>query len=295
MGSRNSDNAGESPFSSAAGRIPLDPRSLKLRRDIVGVLAAARRGHVGGAFSLVEMLRVLYDDVLRQRPSEPHWPDRDRFILSKGHGCLALYVLLAEKGFFSADELRRFCMFGGILGGHPDGRKIPGVEVSTGSLGHGLSLAVGMAMGLRMSRLPARVFVVLGDGECNEGSVWEGALSAAQHGLGALTVLVDYNKMQSYGEVRDILALEPFAAKWADFGFDVAEVNGHDVDALRRELNSRTPEGRRPKAVICHTVKGKGAAFAEGNPAWHHKSRFSDGDISALMAALEDSACAKPA
>ena len=280
-------------LAASAKTIALDARSLELRREIVRVLASARRGHLGGAFSLVEMLRVLYDDVLLYRASEPLWPDRDRFILSKGHGCLALYVLLAEKGFFPKDELQRFCAFDGILGGHPDGRKIPGVEVSTGSLGHGLSLAIGMALEARISRRTHRIFVVLGDGECDEGSIWEGALSAGKHRLDDLAVLIDYNKMQSYGGTQEVLGLEPLGGKWASFGFAVTEVNGHDVSSLRTALQRDPSRGQRPLAVICHTVKGKGVAFAEGNPAWHHKSRISDDDIAALMTALGGPACAK--
>ena len=290
---RDSLTMNESPLAAAAKTIALDPRARHLRREIVRVLAAARRGHLGGAFSLVEILRVLYDDVLRYKAAEPRWPDRDRFILSKGHGCLALYVLLADKGFFPKEELLRFCAFDGILGGHPDGRKIPGIEVSTGSLGHGLSLGIGMALAARMARQTHRVFVVLGDGECNEGSIWEAALSAGQHRLNNLTVLVDYNKMQSYGGTQQVLGLEPLAGKWASFGFGVAEVNGHDVAALRATLGCASDE-QRPRVVICHTVKGKGAAIAEGNSAWHHKSRISDEEIAALMTALEEPACARP-
>jgi len=283
-----------SDFAAAAQSIALDARSLALRRGIVRTMASARRGHLGSAFSLVEILRVLFDDLLNYRAWEPSWPGRDRFILSKGHGCLALYILLAEKGFFPKEELGRFCSFDGILGGHPDARKIPGVEVSTGSLGHGLPVALGMALAARMSRKPHRVFVVLGDGECNEGSVWEAALSAGKHQASNLTVMVDYNKMQSYASTQEVLGLEPLADKWASFGFAVSEVNGHDVDALRGVLGA-VRDGQRPHAIICHTVKGKGVPFAENNASWHHKSRLSDDDAAALMAALGEAACGRPA
>ncbi len=177
----------------------LDERSVALRRKVLDVLRHSRRGHLGPALSLIEILRVLYDDVLRYDPSRPDWSGRDRCILSKGHGCLALYILLAEKGFFPETELERFCSPGGILGGHPDARKIPGVETSTGSLGHGLSFGVGMALHGKITGASHRVFVVLGDGECDEGSVWEAAMCAGKHGLSNLTAVIDYNKMQSYG------------------------------------------------------------------------------------------------
>ncbi len=275
--------------------ILLDERSMALRRAIVGVLASARRGHLGAAFSLVEILRVLYDDILRYDPANPRWDGRDRCILSKGHGCLALYVLLAEKGFFPASELERFCKVDGILGGHPDSRKVPGVEVSTGSLGHGLPLALGMALHGRIARAPHRVFVVLGDGECNEGSVWEAAMSCAHHGLDQLTVLIDYNHMQSYDTTHAVVELEPFAEKWRSFGFAAVEVDGHDAGALRGVLRSLPLTPGRPSAIVCHTVKGKGFPFAENDPTWHHKSRVSDSDLEHMLKALEEYPCGKPA
>lgn len=256
----------------------LDRRSLELRRSILGMVAAAGRGHIGPAFSVVEILRVLYDDVLRFDPSRPRWVDRDRFLLSKGHGCLALYVLLAEKGFFPASELARFCKKGSFLAGHPV-HEIPGVEASTGSLGHGLSIGVGFALNARYERKGYRTFVVLGDGESNEGSVWEAALHAAKHRLSSLTAIVDYNKQQSYGPTTEVLDLEPFADKWRSFGFAAAEVDGHNVEALRGVLRSVPLEPERPTAVICHTVKGRGLQVAQGNPAWHHHARIAASDI----------------
>lgn len=264
----------------------LDARSIALRRTIVHMLGHGGRGHVGAAFSLVEMLRVLFDDVLRYDPKRPKWPERDRFILSKGHGCLALYALLAEKGFFPEAELWKFCAFDGILGGHPD-PKVPGIEVSTGSLGHGLSVGVGMAVHAQRVHAPQRVFVVLGDGECNEGSVWEAAMCAGKYRLDNLTVLVDYNKMQSYASTFEVLDLEPFLDKWRGCGFAAADVNGHDVAALRRLLRSVPLQAARPTAVICHTVKGKGIAFAEHNLDWHHQSSIKPESVQRLLAALE--------
>jgi len=264
--------------------LPLDARSKALRVAIVQAFASASRGHLGSAFSLVEILRVLYDDVLRFDPARPRWPGRDRMILSKGHGCLALYAILADKGFFPASELGRFCQPDGILGGHPEYGKVPGVEASTGSLGHGLSMGVGMALAIRGQ---GRVFVVDSDGECNEGSLWEAALHAAKHRLDNLTVLVDYNHMQSYGSSAEVLPLDPLAAKWQAFGFAAEEVDGHDPAALRAAL-ARTPfQPGQPSVLICHTIKGKGVPFLEGNAKWHHKTRASEAEIQALMTALE--------
>ncbi len=266
----------------------LDRRSRDLRRTIVGALKAARRGHVGSACSVVEILRVLYDEILRYDPKRPKWPDRDRCILSKGHGCLALYAILAEKGFFPADELSKFCSAEGILGGHPDAGKVPGVEASTGALGHGLSIGIGMALNARHVGSPSRVFVILGDGECNEGSVWEAAMCAGKHKLTHLTAIVDYNKHQSYSSTREVQDLEPFADKWRSFGFAVCEVDGHDVAALRAVFQSLPFETDRPNAVICHTIKGKGVRFAENNMQWHHKNKVTDAEVEALLAAIEE-------
>jgi transketolase len=266
---------------------PLDERSLYLRHLIVRALAGGKRGHIGSSMSLVEIMRVLYDDILRYRPQEPDWQDRDRCILSKGHGCLALYVVLADKGFFPLEVLDTFCKRDSILGGHPEAGKVPGVEASTGSLGHGVPIAVGRAMALRMRKSDSRVFVVTGDGEINEGSVWEAALSASKHRLDNLTLLVDYNKIQSAGLTAEILDLEPLLDKWKSFGFAAAEVDGHDVHALR-DLLRRTPLAPgRPTAIVCHTVKGKGIHFAEHDPEWHHKSSLKPDVIEKIKGALE--------
>lgn len=264
----------------------LDERSRYLRGLVVRGLKGGNRGHVGSSMSLVEILRVLYDDVLRFRPQEPSWPARDRCILSKGHGCLALYALLADKGFFDADHLDRFCHVDGILGGHPEYGKVPGVEASTGALGHGLSIGIGMALAARMQQRDSCVFVVMGDGEINEGSVWEAALCADKHGLSNLCAIVDYNKIQSAGFTREIQDLEPLLDKWRAFGFAVAEVDGHDVKALRQLFQCVPLDAARPTAVVCHTVKGKGLHFAENNPKWHHHSRFQAKELEDIYASL---------
>jgi transketolase len=254
---------------------------------IVNAVCAANRGHIGSAFSLVEILRVLYDDVLKYDPANPGWSGRDRCILSKGHGCLALYAALADKGFFAESELLRFCTPDGILGGHPEYGKVPGVEASTGSLGHGLSIGIGFALNARFESAAHRTFVVISDGESNEGSVWEAALCASKHKLDQLVVLVDYNKQQSYGTTYEVLDLEPLADKWRAFGFAVREVDGHDVFGLRREL-SQTPFQRgKPSLLICHTIKGKGVSFVENNLTWHHKTKITSEEARLLLAELE--------
>jgi len=264
----------------------MDQRSKQLRRSIVDALEGGRRGHLGSSMSMVEILRVLYDSFLQFRPNDPMWTERDRFILSKGHGCLTLYSILADKGFFPNEELLTFCAPTSRLGGHPEFGKLPGVEASTGALGHGLSIGVGMALAARIRKQSYRVVVVTGDGEINEGSVWEAAMSAGKHQLSALTVLVDYNKLQSYGPTREVLDLEPLADKWISFGFEVEEVDGHDVQALEK-LVARLPlNSNKPTAVICHTIKGKGFPFAEGKADWHHKSGLTSKDITAMYDCL---------
>jgi len=268
------------------GLTRLDERSLYLRRQVVKIFEHSRRGHLGATYSLIEILRVLYDDILHYDSSRPKWEKRDRCILSKGHGCLALYVVLADRGFYSETDLWKFCKADGILGGHPDAHKIPGVEASTGALGHGLSIGIGMALAARAGGSSHRVFVVVGDGECNEGSIWEAALSAGNKGLSNLCVMVDYNKQQSYDTTFAVQNLEPFTDKWKSFGFAVGEVDGHDVNALREILSGVPLKRDKPTAIICHTVKGKGVEFAENNLAWHHKSKISDEDLSAMYDAL---------
>ena len=267
---------------------PLDARGIQHRRELLKILEQAQRGHVGSAFSVMEIVRVLYDDVLRFDPMKPRWPDRDRFIFSKGHGCLALYLMLAEKGFFPRAELYKVCQFGAMLGGHPESRKIPGVEASTGALGHGLSIGVGAALAGRIDRRNYRTFVLIGDGESNEGSVWEAALNAGKHKLDSLTVLVDYNKMQSYGTTYEIQDLEPLADKWSSFGFSVREVDGHDLPPLRTALQDVPYDRSRPSVLICHTVKGKGMRTTENNPEWHHKAKLKPEELKQLYTELEE-------
>lgn len=263
----------------------LDERSKYLRRLIVDALKGGGRGHLGSSMSMVEVLRVLYDSVLRYRADDPGWAGRDRFVLSKGHGCLALYAILADKGFFPMEELLGFCRPTSRLGGHPERGKVPGVEASTGALGHGLPIGVGMAAGLRMRRSDARVVVLTGDGEINEGSNWEAAMSASKHRLANLTVMVDYNKLQSYGPTREVLDLEPLVDKWRAFGFATTE-----VDARRRGRGARAARGAaRRRPADGHRVphgEGPRLPLRGGNPDWHHKSGLTEADIAQMYACL---------
>jgi transketolase len=267
-----------------ANKIALDKRSRVLRSMVLDALEGGGRGHLGPALSLLEIVRALYDSVLNHDPTNPLLASRDRFVLSKGHGCLGLFTVLADHGYFSISELQGFCSFESNLGGHPERATLPGIEFSTGALGHGLSVGIGMAMASRLRNEKWRTFVLLGDGELNEGSVWEGAMHASQHQLGALTVIVDFNRMQASGDIDSIVSLAPLAAKWEAFGFEVTEVNGHDIEQLAEVLgNSINPLGK-PRAVIAHTVKGKGFASAENSTAWHHKAKITKDEISSLRA-----------
>lgn len=265
----------------------LDERSKDLRRSVIRMVEVDRRGHIGSALSLIEILRVLYDSFLKFDPKNPKLINRDRFILSKGHGCLALYSILADKGFFPKDEFDSFCKSTSFLGGHPERNKAEGVEASTGALGHGMPMGVGMALAARIRKQNYRVVVVMGDGEINEGSVWEAALSASKHKLSNFTIFIDHNKLQSYGLTSEVLDMSPLEDKWRSFGFEVEEVDGHDVKALENIVKRLPFNNSKPTAVICHTIKGKGFYFAEGQAGWHHKSGLNPEDISAMYKCLE--------
>ncbi len=251
----------------------LDKRSIDLRRKIIDIMAESRKGHIRSAFSCLEIVRVLYDHILKPE---------DIFILSKGHGCLAQYVLLAEKGYFPESELMNFCKDGALLGGHPSA-KVPGIEVATGSLGHGLSIGVGFALA------GYRTFVLLGDGECNEGSVWEAALHASKHNLSNLTVIVDYNEQQSYGSTSEVLDMVPLTTKWADFGFGVGEIfTGHHPPLLNALLSKLPFLPNKPSSIIAHTIKGKGIKLTEDNLRWHYKNNITDEEIKSLYRGLNE-------
>jgi transketolase len=265
----------------------LDERSKYLRQLCLRAFKAARKGHIGSSFSLIEILRVLYDDVAKYKPEEPKWKERDRIILSKGHGGLALFALLADKGYFPIEELDKFCQPDGILGGHPS-HHVPGVECDTGALGHGLGIGVGMAIAAKIEKRNSHIFVIMGDGEIQEGSVWESAMCAAKHKLDNLTVIIDYNKIQSAGFVDDICPLEPLKQKWVTFGFMTWDCDGHDVASIQQTLKHDffAKREQKPMCIIAHTVKGKGCSFAENNPAVHYYSKLDDEMIEKLEAEL---------
>ena len=265
----------------------MDSRSKELRKLVIMGLAGGNRGHIGPSMSLIEILRVLYDNLLKYNSNKPKWEKRDRFILSKGHGCLALYSILIDKGFIKKRELSKFCKFDSILGGHPEFNKINGVEASTGSLGHGLPIAVGMAVAAKIKKSKHKVVVVTGDGEMNEGSNWEAAMTASKHKLSNLTLIIDYNKIQSYGYTKDVLDLEPLKEKLTSFGFDCKEVDGHNVEKLKKIFKKLPFNSKKPSAIICHTIKGKGITYAEGKPEWHHKSKLTNQDIEKMYESID--------
>jgi transketolase len=243
-----------------------------IRTRTLQMINRARSSHIGSSFSMADLLAVLYNGILRVDPSRPDWPERDRFILSKGHACAALYVALAERGFFPDSWLDDFYQDGARLAGHATHVGVPGVEISTGSLGHGLPIACGMALAAKRDGGSYRIFVILSDGECDEGSNWEAALFAPHHRLDNLVVIVDYNKIQSLGTVKEILDLEPFADKWRAFGWAVQEIDGHNLQHIEQALTNVPAKTDKPTCVIAHTIKGKGVSFMEHKLLWHYRS-----------------------
>ncbi len=250
----------------------LGARSLWVRQRILEMAVNSGCGHIASSFSCVEILVSLYfGGHFRFDPAAPHAPERDRFILSKAQAALALYPVLASLGFFPIEELDTFCRNGSRLGGHAED-SLPGVDVFSGSLGHGLSLGCGIALGGKRDGADYRVFVLLGDGECHEGSVWESAMFAGHHRLSRLTAIIDSNEISASGRLADFLAVEPLEEKWAAFGWDVVSVDGHSIPALLAALRRATDEAReKPLAIVARTVKGKGVPFMEGQAAWHYR------------------------
>jgi transketolase len=249
---------------------PTEHLALRLRRHVVRMCSRGGSAHVGSGLSIADIVAVLYGDVLRLDPANPAWPERDRFILSKGHAGACVYAALAERGFFDISKLDDHYANGSILSGHVSHRHVPGVDLSTGSLGHGLGVGAGMAFNLRRLGGDQRVFVVLSDGECDEGSIWEAAMFAAHHRLGNLRVIIDYNKLQSLGRVSETINLEPFAAKWRAFGWHADRIDGHDHDAIRAALEGAASD--RPTCIVADTIKGRGVSFMENEVLWHYRS-----------------------
>lgn len=260
--------------------------ALAIRRHAVEMTHLGKSSHVGSVLSLADILAVLYGEVMNVEPTDPKWTDRDRFILSKGHAGAGVYAALAERGFMPIEQLKTHYQNGSKLSGHVSHKGVPGVEFSTGSLGHGLGVGSGMALAAKKAGRSNRVFVVLSDGECDEGSNWEAILFAAHHKLDNLIVAVDYNKIQSLGPVAETLALEPFADKWRAFGWHVTEVDGHDHDALKAALGVASGARGQPTVVIAHTTKGKGVSFMEDAVLWHYRTPQGD-EYAAACAELD--------
>ena len=274
-------------FEKASKKIKLDSRSKYLRKLVLECLFGGDRGHMGSAMSLIEILRVLYDKILKYNSKQPLSPNRDRLILSKGHGCLALYAILSDKDFFSKKKLKSSSRFNSILGGHPEFDKVPGVEASTGALGHGSPIGLGIALGAKIEKKKFHTYVIVGDGEINEGSFWEASMIASKHKLSNYHIIIDYNKIQSYGQTKHVMQLEPLKEKLSSFGYKVDQVNGHDIRQLVKYFK-KIKINKRPSALICHTIKGKGFYFAEQNPFWHHKNFFTDEEKLNLLRCLEN-------
>ncbi len=247
----------------------LQERARQIRLDVLDMVYRRAAGHPGGSFSCAEMLAALYFHHLKIDPARPDWPERDRFLLSKGHAAAALYSALAQRGFFPAEDLERWGHVGAHLQGHPDRLKTPGVEMSSGFLGHGLSVAVGMALAQRLRGPRHHIYVMMSDGDMQSGVAWEGAMAASKFRTSEVTVLMDYNDVQLDGAVHDIMPLEPLADKWRAFGFAVIEINGHNLRQVLDALDTALQIHSMPTAIVAHTTKGKGVSFMENTAKWH--------------------------
>lgn len=262
----------------------LNEKSKDIRNKSIDIFSYASRGHLPSAFSIVEILVTLYYQFCNNTPESFKNNTHDPIILSKGHGCISLYAILKDLGFINQKDLEQFCSQQGILGGHPTSFKIPGIEISTGSLGHGLSFAVGIALAMRQNNSSRKVSVILGDGECNEGSIWEAALCINKYNLTNLITIIDYNKLQSFASTEEVCPLEPFALKWKAFGFCV-----HEVDMIKKPetlINVLNSNPTKPLLVICHTIKGQGSSILENNLEWHHRNKISIEEINQLKMSL---------
>ena len=264
--------------SSVAKQAPLaelEAMTTELRRDVIEMIYAAGSGHPGGSFSEMEILTALYFRIMRYDPQNPAWPERDRFILSKGHACPGFYAVLSRAGYFPREELWTFRQLGSRLQGHAH-PITPGVEMNSGSLGQGLSFAVGAALAVRLDQRRSRVYVLLGDGECDEGQVWEAAMAAANYRLDNLTAFVDRNRIQNDRFTTQVMRLEPLAEKWSAFGWNVLRVDGHSIGQVTEAVDKARSHGGRPTMIIADTVKGKGVSFMENNPDFHGRAPTKD-------------------
>jgi transketolase len=250
----------------------LEETAREIRKNVLKMTFKSQTSHIGSSLSCIEILAVLYFKILKTDIKNPFSEKRDRFILSKGHAVASLYSTLAQKGFFPLKELDYYCKDGKKMPGHSTKRSMPGVEVTTGALGHGLPIATGMALALKKDKRSQRVFVLMSDGECDEGSNWEAALFAGHHKLDNLTSIIDYNKLQAFGRTNKVLNLEPLAKKWEDFGWQVKEVDGHNLEDLEKNLSKIPFKKGKPSLLIAHTVKGKGVSFMENKLEWHYKN-----------------------
>lgn len=248
----------------------------ELRLTVIDVMAWSGGAHVGGSLSIIDILTILYFKYLDVNPADPQWDERDRFILSKGHAAAGLIPVLAKRGFFPEETLKTFNHFGSPFAMHPDSNKVIGCDASAGSLGHGLSMAVGMALGARQRKMPWKTVCLMGDGECCEGSIWEAAMSAPHFKLGNLIGIVDRNRFMIDGETEDVMPLEPFADKWRAFGWEVVEVDGHDLDQLDEALAKAWAATDVPVLILANTIKGKGVDFMENNVVYHYASADSE-------------------
>jgi transketolase len=265
----------------------LQATAQTLRKRLVTTSANAKIPHLGSCLSCVELLVQLYWQELRIAPLSPEDPDRDRFLLSKGHGAPILFQVLAEKGFFPLERLQDFGKPGSVFHEHPPKPGyIPGIEAATGSLGHGLPMALGMAVAARIQNRPTRCYALLSDGECNEGSIWEAAMLAAAQKVHTLTAIIDFNKWQATGRSQEVMELDPLAAKWETFGWQALEIDGHDFIAIDQALESARADTTRPSVIVAHTVKGKGVSFMEDDNNWHYRTPNAQ-ELEAALAELE--------
>ncbi len=272
----------------------LESTALNIRRNILRLIKAGQAGHVGGALSSVEIVTALYFNILNVDPGNPKWPLRDRFVLSAGHKCLVLYAALAEKGFFDKSVLDTYGALDSPVPGHPNMHKLAGVETNTGALGHGLSIAGGMALGLRMDKSSAKVYVLMGDGELAEGSNWEAASAASMHKLDNLLVFVDRNKLQISGPTVDVMSYEPLDERWRSFGWSVRVINGHDLEAIINNVKDMPFEKGKPSLIIADTIKSKGLSFAERKVNYHYwkatpdEMKMADNDLDLIEKELKE-------